>query len=92
MPVECDDTCKVLPWPPERSGMIMLKLKCKLKFRGHVYFETVRPQFILDALTWVKLNNPLYNNITIDINNTSAILTSLEKDGSASGTNFDKNE
>ena len=29
VPVECDETCKVLPRPPERSG-IMLKLKRKL--------------------------------------------------------------
>ena len=57
-----------------------------------MYFQAVRPQFILDALNWLKLNNPLYNNITIDINNISANLTSLEQDNSASGTNFDKNE
>ena len=30
VPVECDETCKVLPRPPERSGIIMLKLKRKL--------------------------------------------------------------
>ena len=34
----------------------------------------------------------MYNKITIDINSTSANLTSFEQDGSASGTNFDKNE
>ena len=71
MPVECDEACKVLPRPPERSGIIMLKLKRKLEFRGHAYFQAVHPQFILDALNWLKLNNPLYNNITIDINNIS---------------------
>ena len=27
VPVDCDQTCKVLPRPPERSGIIMLKLK-----------------------------------------------------------------
>ena len=89
--IECDEICKVLPRPPERSGIIMLKLKRKLEFRGHVYFQTVRPQFILDALNWLKLNNPLYNNITIDINNISANLTNLEQDDNASSTNFDKN-
>ena len=57
-----------------------------------MYFQAVRPQFILDALNWLKLNNPLYNNITIDINNISANLTSLEQDDSPSDTNFDKNE
>ena len=92
MPVECDDTCKVLPRPPERSGIIMLKLKRKLEFRGHVYFQAVHPQFILDALNWLKLKNPLYNNITIDIQNISAKLTSLEQDDNTSGINFDKNE
>ena len=92
VPVECDETCKVLPRPPERSGIIMLKLKRKLEFRGHVYFQAVRPQFILDALNWLKLNNPLYNNITIDIQNISAELTSLEQDDNTSSINFDKKE
>ena len=92
VPVECDATCKVLPRPPERSGIIMLKLKRKLESRGHVYFQAVHPQFILDALNWLKMNNPLYNNITIDINNISANLTGLEQNDSALGTNFGKNE
>ena len=56
------------------------------------YFQAVRPQFIFDALNWLKLNNPLYNHITIDINNISANLTSLEQDNSASSINFDENE
>ena len=30
VPVECDETCKILPRPPGRSGIIMLKLKRKL--------------------------------------------------------------
>ena len=30
VPVNCDQTCKVLPRPPETSGVIMLKLKRKL--------------------------------------------------------------
>ena len=92
VPVECDETCKILPWPPERSGIIMLKLKRKLEFRGHVYFQAVRPQFILDALNWLKLNNPLYNNIIIDISNISANLTTLEQDDNALGINFGKIE
>ena len=69
VPVECDKTCKVLPRAPERSGIILLKLKRKLEFRGHVYFQAVRPQFVVNALNWLKANNPLYNDITIDDNN-----------------------
>lgn len=78
VPVECDDTCKVLPGPPERSGIIMLKLKRKLRFRGHVYFQAVRLQFILDALLWLKLNDPLYINITINIKNISSKFANFE--------------
>ena len=47
------------PRPPDRSGIIMLKLKRQLQFKGHVYFEAVRPAFIQAALTWLKENNKL---------------------------------
>ena len=36
VPVECDKTCQTLPRAPESSGIILLKLKRKLQFRGHV--------------------------------------------------------
>ena len=52
IPVKCDQTCNILPRPPERSGIILLKLKRKLEFRGHVYFQAVRPQVIDDNLFW----------------------------------------
>ena len=58
----------------------MLKLKCKLEFRGHVYFQAVRPQFILNALNWLKLNNPPYNSITINIKNISSEFANFEGD------------
>ena len=32
VPVECDKTCQTLPRAPESSGIILLKLKCKLQF------------------------------------------------------------
>ena len=41
IPVQCDVICKTLPCPPERSGVIMLKLKCKIQFGVHVYFQAV---------------------------------------------------
>lgn len=50
VPVECDQTCNILPRPPERSGITLLKLKRKLEFRGRVYFEAVRPEFVIAAL------------------------------------------
>ena len=79
VPIDCVNTFNVLPRPPSQSGIIMLKLKRKLKFRGHVYFQAVRPQFLLNALNWLQVNNPLYKNITINIKNIDRRLTTLEQ-------------
>ena len=77
VPVECDQTSSLLPRPPERSGIILLKLKRKLQFKGHVYFQAVRPHFVLQALQWLKANNILYKDIQIDVNNIDTYLTVL---------------
>ena len=74
VPVECSQTCNILPRPPDRSGIILLKLKRKLQFRGHVYFQAVRPQFVINALNWLIANNPLYANIQIQCDNISSDL------------------
>ena len=71
VPVSCEETCRVLPRPPDSSG-IMLKLKRKLQFRGHVYFQAV-----LHALQWLQLNNELYQNVTINLQNIDRELSSL---------------
>ncbi|KXJ13769.1 ATP-dependent DNA helicase PIF1 [Exaiptasia diaphana] len=78
VPVECDQTCNVLPRPSERSGIILLKLKRKLQFRGHVYYEPVRTELIFSALKWLKINNPLYADIEIDMENGYEYLTSMQ--------------
>ena len=77
VPVNCDEMCNKLPRPPERSGIILLKLKRKLQFRGHVHFEPVRPEFIMTALTWLTANNPLYKDIQIDCGNIDVQLTDM---------------
>ena len=50
VPVQCDQMCNVLPHAPEWPGIILLKLKRKVKFKANVYFEAVRPEFIMSAL------------------------------------------
>ena len=47
IPVNCDTG---LPRPPESSGIIMLKLKRKLKYHGYQYYESIRPAIVYDAL------------------------------------------
>ena len=56
----------------------MLKLKCKLQFRGHEYYQAVCPEIVLNALNWLKANNELYKTITIDIDRIDRNLTTLE--------------
>ena len=65
VPVECDKTCQTLPRAPESSGIILLKLKRKLQFRGHVYYQAVRPEVLLYALNWLVANNELYKTIIL---------------------------
>ena len=78
VPVECDKTCQTLPRAPESSGIILLKLKRKLQFRGHVYYQAVRPNIVVNALNWLKANNELYKTITIDIDRIDRNLPTLE--------------
>ena len=80
VPVDCDQTRNILPSLPERSGIILLKLKRKIQFGGHVHFEAARPEFIMTALNWLKANNFLYKDIQIDCTNISTKLTSIMND------------
>ena len=82
IPVECDKTSSVLPRPSGRSGIIMLKLKRKLEFKGNVHFEAdVRPELIiLEALMLLKSHNVLYKDIKIDVHNIHRSFTCLEEE------------
>ena len=67
-----------MPCPSEMSGIIVIELKRKLHFRGvHVYFEAVRPEFIMSALNWLKASNPLYKDIQTDCSNIGVELTNM---------------
>ena len=44
-----------------------MKLKRKLCFKGHYMYDYVRPAKVLAALEWLKENNPLYREVTINI-------------------------
>ena len=78
VPVECEQTCEILPRPSSSSGIILLKLKRKLEFSGHVYFQAVRPQLLLNALQWLKNNNLLYKNVTINQGNIDTSMSLLQ--------------
>ena len=43
IPVENDAACNVLPRPVNKKGLVIVKLKRHLRYRGYVCFESVRP-------------------------------------------------
>jgi len=55
-----EHSVEVLPQPINKVGLIPLKLKRKLEYKGHVYFQYIRPKIVKNALKWLKINNTLY--------------------------------
>ena len=80
IPVETYDIVNVLPRGAGSNGLILLKLKRKLSFRGHVYLEAASPESVQLALVHLKQNNPFYHDIRIDIDNISDELLDLTED------------
>ena len=75
IPIDCNAVCNTLPSHTSNNGLILLKLKRKLQYRGHVLFEPVRPEFVQIALQFLKENNFLYKEITIDTDSIQEELT-----------------
>ena len=46
VPLQADNVCNILPRGADSNGIVMVKLKRKLMYRGHVYFEAVRPDVV----------------------------------------------
>ena len=63
IPVNTSDIINVLPHGGDSNSLVVVKLKSKLSYLGHVYFEAVRPES-----KYLKENNPLYCDIHIDVN------------------------
>ena len=78
--VDVRDICNFLPKNSQSSGIILVKLKKKLAFNGHVYFQPVCTQKVLDALIYLKNNNKFYSNIQINMENLPPALCDLDED------------
>ena len=76
-PVNTADIINVLPHGADSNGLVVAKLKRKLSYHGHLYFEAVRPESVRMALKYLKENNPLYRDIRIDVNNIPNELTEM---------------
>ena len=56
----------MLPRPADSSRLVIIKLKHKLEYRGHVLFEPVRAVFLESILNYLKTNNHLYQDVVIN--------------------------
>ena len=68
IPANLSSICDLLPRLPSQSQLIPMKLKCKLKYKGHYMYECVSPAKLYTALQWLKSQNNLYANIAINPN------------------------
>ena len=69
VPIDVVYVCKALTRPADNNRIVIVKLKRKLQHRDHVYFESVRSNFIMRLLQHLKLNNSLYHDIEINLDN-----------------------
>ena len=66
VPSNVDTICEVLPRLPSQSELVPLKLKRKVAYRGRYMYDYIRPLKLMDALRYLKANNPLYADIDIN--------------------------
>ena len=57
--IDTINVTSMLPQPADSNGLIFIKLKRKLEYRGHVLFEPVRSVFLKSILNYLKTNNHL---------------------------------
>ena len=63
---DVNNTVKCLPRLPTDESLIRVKLKRKLEYKGHHMCQDVNPTKVKEALSWLKDNNPNYDDIDID--------------------------
>lgn len=56
VPSKLDSLCTMLPRLSTQRELIALKLKQKLKYKGHYMYDYVSPEKLMK---WLKANNPL---------------------------------
>ena len=77
LPLDSPDVVTELPRGNDSNSIVILKLKRKLEYKGIVYYESVRPSILLEFLTFLKDNNPLYSDIELVTDNVPKQLLNL---------------
>ena len=65
VPLETANICNILPRPTVSNGLIVIKLKRDLIYRGNVYFGPVRRHIIYQAFVYLKSHNTFSEDISI---------------------------
>ena len=68
------------------TDLVIVKLKPKKEFRGHVIFEPMRPNNLDRFLRFWKEKNDLYSDIEISLHNISDTYSILSKIAVKRGT------
>ena len=71
IPIDTTNITNMLPRAADSNGLVIIKLKRKLEYHGHVLFEPVRPVFLKSILNYLKTNNHLYQDVVINTENIS---------------------
>ena len=65
VPIDNVDVSNLLPRQAGSNGLMIIKLKRKLEYKGHVYFEPIRSRIAIGLLEYLKLHSHLYKDVTI---------------------------
>ena len=76
-PLDPADVANRLPQGADSNSIVMIKLKRKLVYRGQVYFEADLTDAVRSIFQYLKMNNPLYSDILINVGEIPENLLSL---------------
>ena len=65
IPIEATNICNILRRPACSNGLVVVRLKRDLKYRGYVYFELANSNVIYQALNYLKTYNKFCEDISI---------------------------
>ena len=70
-PVDTENIFNILTRLCDSIGLIIVKLKRHMKYRGYVFFKPVQSSMIYEALEYLKTHKMFYEDIVISLGLTS---------------------
>ena len=68
VPASLEPIADVLPRIPENIDLVLLKFKRMITYKSNYLCDYICPEKVMNALRWLKMNNPHYRNVKIDEN------------------------